>query len=356
MDIEEYFRRAPFSLKSREKSYYLDKILLELTEHHRKKCNFYQNFLDSSGFKADANTASTEIPFLPVEIFKSLNLSSVDEGEIVGRLTSSGTSGRPVSMIQIDKKTAFRQSKVLKKVLHDVVGSEKRPMIVVDAPNTGKKGANLSARTAGIIGFSQLSSKYIYALDEEYNLDLDVLRSFIEEHNGNEFIIFGFTFLIFSKFLEVLIAEGIRLELGNSLLIHGGGWKKLADRRVNKDAFRQLVYQACSVERVFDYYGMAEQAGSIFFECEHGNKHVSIFSDILIRRASDFSLAKIGEPGIIQTMSVIPTSYPGHSLITADRGVVLGVDNCPCGRPGKYFEVLGRLESAEIRGCSDTYE
>ena len=142
----------------------------------------------------------------------------------------------------------------------------------------------------------------------------------------------------------------------NSLLVHGGGWKKLSDQSVDKAAFKELVHKVCSTDRVHDYYGMAEQAGSIFFECESGNKHVSIFSDILIRRAHDFSLTNINEPGIIQVMSLIPTSYPGHSLITADYGVLLGVDDCPCGRLGKYFEVLGRLENAEIRGCSDAYE
>ena len=147
----------------------------------------------------------------------------------------------------------------------------------------------------------------------------------------------------------------MRLGLSGSLLIHGGGWKKLTDRSVDKSVFKELVFETCGIDRVHDYYGMAEQAGSIFFECEHGNKHVSIFSDIIIRKSSDFSVTKIGDPGIIQTLSVIPTSYPGHSLITADRGVVLGVDDCPCGRLGKYFEVLGRLESAEIRGCSDAY-
>ena len=54
-------------------------------------------------------------------------------------------------------------------------------------------------------------------------------------------------------------------------------------------------------------------------------------------------------------VSVLPHSYPGHSLISEDKGVLLGIDDCPCGRKGKYFQVLGRIKQAEIRGCSDTY-
>ena len=62
------------------------------------------------------------------------------------------------------------------------------------------------------------------------------------------------------------------------------------------------------------------------------------------------------KPGIIQVLSVLPGSYPGHSLLTEDEGTLLGEDDCPCGRFGKYFKVSGRIRNAEIRGCSDTYQ
>ena len=90
-------------------------------------------------------------------------------------------------------------------------------------------------------------------------------------------------------------------------------------------------------------------------QCECGHLHASIFSDVIIRDPKDFSACGIGEKGIIQVVSAIPESYPGHSLLTEDEGVLLGEDDCPCGRKGKYFKVLGRLKNAEIRGCSDTY-
>ena len=43
-------------------------------------------------------------------------------------------------------------------------------------------------------------------------------------------------------------------------------------------------------------------------------------------------------------------------LLTEDRGRTLGVDDCPCGRKGRYFEISGRISKAEVRGCSDTFE
>ena len=90
-------------------------------------------------------------------------------------------------------------------------------------------------------------------------------------------------------------------------------------------------------------------------ECERGHLHASIFSAVITRRAINFKPCEIGETGIIQVVSMLPESYPGHSLLTEDEGVILGEDDCPCGRKGKYFKVAGRLKNAEIRGCSDTY-
>ena len=100
---------------------------------------------------------------------------------------------------------------------------------------------------------------------------------------------------------------------------------------------------------------MVEQTGSIYMECEYNYLHASNFSDIIIRNPIDFSIAKKGEIGIIQTLSILPYSYPGHSLLTEDEGVLIGEDDCKCGKLGKYFKVLGRIQNAEIRGCSDTY-
>ena len=108
-------------------------------------------------------------------------------------------------------------------------------------------------------------------------------------------------------------------------------------------------------ENVHDYYGMVEQTGTIYMECECGHLHASAFSDVLVRRPLDFSLADVGEEGIIEVVSVLPESYPGHVLLTEDKGVILGEDDCPCGRKGKYFKIEGRIKNAEIRGCSDTY-
>ena len=167
-----------------------------------------------------------------------------------------------------------------------------------------------------------------------------------------------FTFMIweyFYKELERLKSEGIRFDLSNGIMIHGGGWKKLSKESVSPKEFHHRLNSVCLLDRIHDYYGMVEQTGCIYMQCEHGHLHASIFSDIVARRAKDFSVCDYGEKGILQVVSVLPESYPGHSLLTEDEGIILGEDDCPCGRKGKYFEIIGRIKNAEIRGCSDTF-
>ncbi len=81
----------------------------------------------------------------------------------------------------------------------------------------------------------------------------------------------------------------------------------------------------------------------------------SIFSNILIRD-KDFKLLKDKKVGIIQLMSLIPSSYPGHNILTEDLGEIIKDNDCEaCGHlEGKSFKVYGRVEKSEIRGCSDT--
>ena len=160
----------------------------------------------------------------------------------------------------------------------------------------------------------------------------------------------------FYKKIVALKNENVTFDLSDGVLIHGGGWKKLIGEAVSAQEFHQRLTDACGLQHIHDYYGMVEQTGCIYMECEYGHLHTSIFSDVIIRRTKDFSLCGAEESGIIEVVSSIPESYPGHCLLTEDIGQILGEDDCPCGRKGKYFKVEGRLKDAEIRGCSDTFD
>lgn len=362
MDYDTLLTYPPFSLKKEEKSALLMARLQFLTIHHIRNCEEYRHILQIVFSRTENEWEKlsdvSELPYLPVQLYKKLELCSVPEEDVFKTITSSGTTGQQVSKIFLDKATAGYQQKTLVKIVSEFTGRTRMPMILLDCPSVIKNRAMFSARGAGILGFSIFGTKKIYALDDNMKLNVAALKEFVEQYKGQPILLFGFTYMIWQYVYKELKKSDQLIDLSDAVLIHGGGWKKLQDQAVSKEEFKSRLNDVCGIrkENIHDYYGMAEQTGCISMECEYGHLHTSTYSDILIRRSRDFSLCDVGESGMIQVISPIPESYPGHSILTEDIGRILGEDDCPCGRKGKYFEVLGRIAHAEIRGCSDTFE
>ena len=355
INYEDCLKLDPYSMDKTEKELFLTERLKELTLHHYQSCPEYKKILDATGLDVSQIESYYNIPYIPVRLFKEYNLKSIGEKDIQKTMTSSGTTGQQVSKIYLDRITAANQMKVLTKIVSSYIGNKRLPMIILDTSAVVKNRLMFSARGAGILGFSMLARDRIYALDENMQLDINGLQEFLEKHKGSDIFLFGFTYMIWEYFYRELVKTGYRPDLTRGILIHGGGWKKLLSEAVEPDAFKQKLEEVCGVRRVYDYYGMVEQTGTIYMECECGYLHASNWSDVIIRRVKDFSVADYGEEGIVEVLSVLPESYPGHALLTEDCGVLYGEDDCPCGRKGKYFKITGRIKHAEIRGCSDTY-
>jgi phenylacetate-coenzyme A ligase PaaK-like adenylate-forming protein len=329
--------------------------MAHLVEWHYRSCKEYSLLLDKMlGYSPTVNNLE-DLPFLPVRLFKHERLLSVPSTEIIKTMTSSGTSGQSVSQIFLDKRTAAFQIKVLSRIMAEFFGRQRLPLLVIDCRATVVDRIRFSARTAGILGFSMFGRDIEYAFDDDMTLNKERIIRFLERHPNQDVLLFGFTFIIWQHFVQALEAEKEIFPLSRGILIHGGGWKQLYSQAVDDKEFKRRLYSVTQIQRVHNYYGMVEQTGSIFMECEAGHLHASVWSEVIIRDPLNFQPLPVGNRGLIQLISVVPHSYPGHSLLTEDEGEIIGVDNCACGRMGTYFKVYGRMESAEMRGCSDTY-
>jgi phenylacetate-coenzyme A ligase PaaK-like adenylate-forming protein len=343
-----------FGLDQTSKEAFLLTTLTALTAHHKERCSPYRDILDKI-WPTESAKSLVELPFLPVRLFKHERLQSVADAEIIKTMTSSGTSGQSVSQIFLDKQTSAMQVKVLSRIMGEFIGPHRLPMLVIDCRSTVSNRLKFSARTAGILGFSMFGRNIEYALDDDMTLNELRVLAFLEKHAGQPVLMFGFTYIVWLHLLRWLETQGKQLPLEQGILIHGGGWKQLQAQAVDASEFRARLKAVTSIERVHNYYGMVEQTGSIFMECGQGYLHASAWSDVIIRDPKDFKPLGAGKTGLIELLSIIPRSYPGHVLLSEDEGVLLGVDDCPCGRKGKYFKVVGRIHNAEVRGCSDTY-
>lgn len=352
--VDRIFDLPVYGLSQPEKEAALLPAMQELVAHHRAGCAAYDAILAAQGNRPAARLA--DLPFLPVRLFKQHLLESIPEAERFKVMTSSGTTGQAVSRITLDRATSAYQTKAMVRIMQDFLGKDRLPMMIVDHPGVIRDRLNFSARGAGILGMSNFGRGQTYILrDETMEPNFDAIAAFLEKWGEAPILLFGFTFMVWKFLVRALEDSGRKLHLPNGILVHSGGWKKLQDEAVENDDFKRRLAAVTGIRRVHNFYGMVEQVGSIFVECECGRLHVPSFAEVIIRRAADWSEAPMGEEGLIQVISCLPHSYPGHSLLTEDIGALTGEDDCPCGRKGRTFRVKGRLPKAEVRGCSDTF-
>lgn len=346
--------REVYGLRQADKARWLCAELHALTQHHRARCGSYARILDAL-WPDESPTTLAALPWLPVRLFKREDLASVPPAAVVTTLVSSGTTGDAVSRIHLDADTARAQTRALARIVGHFLGTRRRPMLIVDSRALLADRSRYNARAAGILGFSTFGRDHCYLLDDRLEPDWEALDAWLARHPGEPLLVFGFTFLVWQALVEAARRAGRRWRLpAGSVLIHGGGWKRLAERAVDNAAFKAALAETFGIAAVHNYYGMVEQVGAIHFECEHGRLHAPAYADVLIRDPRTLAPLGIGEPGLIQVLSLLPRSYPGHSLLTEDLGSLLGEDDCPCGRPGRSFAVHGRIRNVELRGCSDT--
>lgn len=341
----------PFGLARDEKRAFLFSQLKELHEYHHNHSPEYRRISDLIFEPTQKIKELEDLPFLPVQLFKELPLKSISEENIFKVLSSSGTTSSAVSRIFLDKETAMAQSKTLVAIMTTVLGPKRLPMLIVDTKSVLTDRKAFSARGAGILGMSSFGRHHLYMLDEKLNLQEDEIREWHQKYGQEKILIFGFTFMVWQNLIEPLSKMGLKLP--NANLIHSGGWKKLQELAVSNEIFKTTLNDKLEIKHVYNFYGMVEQVGSVNLECEEGHLHTPIFSDIIIRDPRTLEPLPHGQTGLIQTISLLPKSYPGHSILTEDLGTILGEDQCPCGRKGKYFKVEGRVPKAELRGCSD---
>ena len=352
--IEHLFERTQFSIPSEEKTKLMIEGLSALVEQHRAASPEYARILHATGHHSPQSYSTLEdLPYLPVGLFKSHLIKSIADDQISTTMTSSGTTGQAVSRITLDRETANLQTKALSTVLGHAIGKKRLPMLIVDSQKTIRDPRLISARGAGVLGLMRFGRDHAFLLDDQMVPNQQTLREFLDKHGSEPFLIFGFTFMAWQYLYETVKDGGY--DLRNGTLIHSGGWKKLVELAVDNLTFRARFNAACGLEKVYNFYGMVEQMGSIFLEGEDGLLYPPNFVDVVIRDPFTLKPQPIGIEGLVQVLSLVPRSYPGHSLLTEDMGIMHSVDSGIGNRMGKALSITGRAPKTELRGCSDTH-
>jgi hypothetical protein len=352
--------KPPYAAPPGERRSALLALLKQELDYACDRSQQFRNYVRHWPISLSAADAIADLPYLPVSTFKANPpLRLVETRDIKRTLTSSSTSGQVPSRVVLDAATARRMTKGVTAIIRDFIGPARRPYLVVDIPENLKSQAELGARGAAIQGLGSFATETVCCLRRDHAadsvLDLEKLLACAEKWRDSAVLVYGFTYVVWTQFVQPLQRQGITLSMPNVHVLHSGGWKRLEQQSVKKDAFMRGVASVfgCSADRVIDYYGMVENVGVVYPDCEHGHKHVPTFAEVIIRDPLTLAPVEPGQQGLVQVCSVLPTSFPGFLLLTDDMAELIGQDGCPCGRRGTYFRFTRRVPKVEVRGCGN---
>lgn len=360
LNLDGILNLKPYSFSQKEKEKILFPYMKRAIEFHAQKSREFKKVIQSQQVDQKNLNSYENLPYLHISAFKKFNLLSVPKNKIKKILFSSGTSGTQ-SRIFLDAKTARYQTRTLVKILTNFIGNDRKLFLILDSRDTlNTPGGESFSRATAITSMYTFSNKIHFLLDSHLELNKSInTKNFEENFIGSNIVFFGFTWLVYTilnrnkAFLKSLFRKKIT---NDTIFLHIGGWKKLSILGISKKDFNHLISTTIGIkpERIIDLYGLTEQLGIIFPDCPYGFKHVPLYSEILCRDINTLQPVGLNRSGFLQSFTPITTSYPGISILTDDIISLKGIDNCPCGRKGKYFTFIKRPEGIDLRGCGDT--
>lgn len=289
----------------------------------------YQRFCTLLGRTPDKVRQLTDIPFLPIEFFKSEAVYCGNERPTTV-FTSSGTTGSQTSHHYVKDLTVYQQS--FRQGFADFYGNIEEYTVLALLPSyLERTGSSLITMVADLIERSGSADSGFYL--NEYDLLAEKLTSL--DRSGRKVLLIGVSFALLD------LVETHRFQLKNTIVMETGGMKGRRKELIREE-LHAILCEGFGVEYIHSEYGMTEllsqaySAGSGLYEAVRWLK-------VLIRDTND-ALSyqrplKTGGINLIDLANIHSCSF----IATQDLGRL---------HPDGRFEVLGRFDNADIRGCN----
>jgi len=289
----------------------------------------YQRFCTLLGRTPDKVRQLTDIPFLPIEFFKSEAVYCGNERPTTV-FTSSGTTGSQTSRHYVKDLAVYQQS--FRQGFADFYGNIEEYTVLALLPSyLERTGSSLITMVADLIERSGSADSGFYL--NEYDLLAEKLTSL--DRSGRKVLLIGVSFALLD------LVETHRFQLKNTIVMETGGMKGRRKELIREE-LHAILCEGFGVEHIHSEYGMTEllsqaySAGSGLYESVRWLK-------VLIRDTND-ALSyqrplKTGGINLIDLANIHSCSF----IATQDLGRL---------HPDGKFEVLGRFDNADIRGCN----
>lgn len=320
MDNFKSFQQIVYQMDSS----HFESIAIELFKYQVKNNPLYANYVNFLGKNVATIHSIQDIPFLPIEFFKHHIIKS-GEWTTEEYFESSGTTGMHVSTHHIrDLEFYLEQSK---KIFTKEYGPLEDYRILALLPSyLEREHSSLIAMVQSFI--KQAASGSGFYLDNYKDL-LNNLRK-----RDKKIIIWGVTFAI----LE--LAERYPSDLNDVIIMETGGMKGRR-KEMTREEFYRYLNQRLNVETVHAEYGMTELLSQAYGV--NGKFRLADSMQVLIRDINDpFDYVESGKTGGINIVD-LANIHSCAFIETKDLGKV-NIDGS--------FEVLGRFDNSDLRGCN----
>ncbi|MFY0483844.1 acyl transferase [Flavobacterium sp. PLA-1-15] len=306
-----------------------EKIALKVFRFQYENNSVYRQFCELLKVEKGSVKSLKEIPFLPIQFFKSHEVLS-DENPIQQTFTSSGTTGMITSRHLVTDITLYEES--YRKAFSEFYGNIEDYAVLALLPSyLEREGSSLIYMVADLIKLSNNENSGFYL----HNHD-DLIEKLIElEKQEQNVILIGVTYALLD------LIEKRKFNLSNTIIMETGGMKGKRKEMIREELHQQLC-DGFGVSAIHSEYGMTEllsqaySLGNGIFECPS-------WMNVLIRDTEDaltyVDSGKTGGINVIDLANINSCSF----IATQDLGKKY---------PNNSFEVLGRFDNSDIRGCN----
>ena len=315
-----------FEISSEEE---FNALALEVFEYQYQKTAVYREYCQHLGLSPRHITATDQIPFLPIEFFKSRRILASDRTPELC-FKSSGTTGANVSLHYIADPEIYRQS--FSHGFKYFYGDISNYCILALLPSyLERQDSSLVFMVRELIRQSTYEESGFYLSD--LGRLADQLRHLIS--TNTPILLIGVSFALID------LATKYSMSLHNTIVMETGGMKG-RKREMVRDEVHQILKNAWGLEDIHSEYGMTELLSQAYSPAK-GIFHCPPWMRVLIRDPEDplmlVNTDTSGGLNIIDLANVFSCSF----IATQDLGKIRGDGG---------FEVLGRFDHSDIRGCN----
>lgn len=307
---------------------------LKVFRYQYENIEVYRNFVSYLKIKPDEVTTLKEIPFLPIEMFK--NHKVIDRNVTADLFfQSSGTTQMNLSKHFIADENIYQES--IYKSFEQFIGKPENFIFL------GLLPSYLERQNSSLIYMVDYLMKKSAKPENGYFLynhsDLFELLNTIQD---KKVILFGVSFALLD-FLDYCHSERSEESLNfleNLIVIETGGMKGRKEE-MTKDELLEILKNGFKTDKIYSEYSMTEllsqaySLGNNEYDCPNWMK-------VMIRNAEDpFAYEKEGRTGAINIID-LANIHSCSFIATQDLGKIVG----------NKFQVLGRIDHSDIRGCS----